>query len=433
MRQLGTLVLLSLTLSPRVAQAQTADPRAEWLTRNSTPIRTLEFDAQNDDDLAAIGRAVGSKRIVFLGEATHGDGGTFQAKARIIRYLHERLGFDLLVFESGFYDCRRTWLNALDGMALVDSAASCMFPLWAHSEQVEPLLRFLDAQKDGPHPLELAGMDFQPSGTGFALLPSDLARFVSGQPNHAELQSALQRVDGMISLLLRDARGIRAITDHYWTAFQEAILDLVHNARTVVEGMGDLGEPGFWQQALSGFDAFVTFIVTMDPAHPDPAVFNRRDSVMAANLLWLARQRPDRKIVVWGATSHFIRERSGIEGDPTPNMVPAGHLVSKALGAEAYVLGFLATEGELGFANRATGAEAQAIPVADHATLEGAWAATGYRMAFLDLRSRRDGDDWLHATLTARPLGYAPMSAVWPDHLDGFFWIRRMTPSTVHP
>ena len=47
------------------------------------------------------------KEIVMLGEQTHGEGTAFETKIKLIKYLHKELGFDLLLFESGFYSCAK--------------------------------------------------------------------------------------------------------------------------------------------------------------------------------------------------------------------------------------------------------------------------------------------------------------------------------------
>jgi erythromycin esterase len=60
-------------------------------------------------------RIIGDSRIVMLGEISHGDGTTFLAKSRLIKLLHQQMNFDVLVFESGFYDMSKVWESIQQG------------------------------------------------------------------------------------------------------------------------------------------------------------------------------------------------------------------------------------------------------------------------------------------------------------------------------
>lgn len=65
-------------------------------------IASLEMNSANNNQFDWLQTAVGEAQIVMLGEQAHGDATAFLAKARIIKYLHEEMGFNVLAFESGF-------------------------------------------------------------------------------------------------------------------------------------------------------------------------------------------------------------------------------------------------------------------------------------------------------------------------------------------
>src|SRR6185369_4170315 len=90
------VLFLAVTLS-----AQDADRRVQWLADHAVRLRSIAPDDVDFKDLEPLRATLKSVRVVLLGEQSHGDGNTFLVKTRLIRFLHEQMGFDVLVFESG--------------------------------------------------------------------------------------------------------------------------------------------------------------------------------------------------------------------------------------------------------------------------------------------------------------------------------------------
>ena len=97
----GLLLLLPLLAAPARAQSKFG-PIQVYVKQHTQPIASIAPAFQDDTDLAAIGQAIGAARVVMLGEQDHGDGATMQAKTRLVKYLHEQKGFNVLVLEDDF-------------------------------------------------------------------------------------------------------------------------------------------------------------------------------------------------------------------------------------------------------------------------------------------------------------------------------------------
>src|SRR6476646_1280732 len=81
------------------------EARVAWLKEHAVGLRSIDPADEDFADLEPLRKVIGDARIVQLGEQSHGDGATFHAKARLIKFLHQKMGFDVLAFESGLYDC----------------------------------------------------------------------------------------------------------------------------------------------------------------------------------------------------------------------------------------------------------------------------------------------------------------------------------------
>jgi len=103
---------------PKPADANPPDPHIAFLKDASIPIRTIDPKDEDFSDLMPLIEKIGTARLVLLGEQSHGDGSCFQGKSRLIKFLHQKMGFDVLAFESGMFDMH--WVD--DAMR---NGASC--------------------------------------------------------------------------------------------------------------------------------------------------------------------------------------------------------------------------------------------------------------------------------------------------------------------
>lgn len=428
----------TLASSPR-PEASSGQP----MPGHQIAIRTIDPADEDWSDLSGLARLLSDVRLVVLGEATHGDGATFLAKTRFIEFLHQRLGFDLLVFESGFYDCSRAWPPRAGSTAMA-AFENCAWALWSQRRELEPLVSFLDRTQAGPRPLTLAGLDPEigvpsayparahelrrllealPAGS---FPPARVAEFLDFSDHAGEYRARTLSIPGVDSLK-------RVVA----TAKQLAIA-VRRNGRLARR------DRAFWALVLENFAAetqarLITQMYSASPPDPQAAweANLARDAQMARNLAWVMDEGyPGRKAIVWVATAHAGRELHNLSllvDGPSPfgfslqevfrRRRTLGDDLRKRFGSSMYSIAFTAHGG-----TTAGGPSGRAIPAPSSGSLEDFLGRTAHEYAFLDLRH---GSRALAGGLVARPFGHAEMRAVdWSRILDAIFFIRTMTPST---
>jgi erythromycin esterase len=304
-----------------------------------------------------------------------------------------------------------------------------VYGIWSRSEQLLPLMDYLGARAKTERPLELSGFDchFTYKGQGKLTFTIDLLDFLSRC-----------RIDGSRIAVGKDVRRVLDSleaspvagrpTEPQRRNFFDAWTAIRHQVDAVDEVAPDVS---LWKQLMKSVEAYARY--TLAPDSGSWAVFNIRDKQMAANLVWLAQERfKGRKIIVWAASLHNARSLNSVDTqrpafDPAfsyEGAIPMGEHVWQALGKDMYSIGFVASEGSHGMWN----GEPWTLPPVNPKSLEGLWAQTGAKLAFVDFRGLGP-DEWLRTQLVAGPFGYGPMLADWTKVFDGMIFTRVMEKS----
>ena len=106
----------------KVGDLSSDDALQAWISKSAATVRSIDAADEDFGDLEPLIDAIGSARVVQLGEPNHGAGTSFAAKVRLIKFLHRRMGFDVLVWESGFYDLELTQASMRAGEDAVAAA-----------------------------------------------------------------------------------------------------------------------------------------------------------------------------------------------------------------------------------------------------------------------------------------------------------------------
>src|SRR5690349_13939964 len=108
MRRIQLALALCLCALIATSLAHADDETQAWISQHSIRIRSIDAADQDFSDLEPLMDAIGSASVVQLGEPSHGAGSSFAAKVRLIEFLHRRMGFDVVAWESGLYDVHLT-------------------------------------------------------------------------------------------------------------------------------------------------------------------------------------------------------------------------------------------------------------------------------------------------------------------------------------
>jgi erythromycin esterase len=127
-------------------------------TRNrwKNQIKRTASEINDRNDFSFIDHYIKDKRVILLGENSHGIADYFTTKTDLIRYLHQHHEFNVVVLESGLLEatlCK----EFLRGYSPDRQIQNCLLDIY-HNEEMKPLFYEEWAQS-----IKISGMDPQPT------------------------------------------------------------------------------------------------------------------------------------------------------------------------------------------------------------------------------------------------------------------------------
>ncbi|MEL7312218.1 MAG: erythromycin esterase family protein [Pseudomonadota bacterium] len=413
--------------TPADSNAGLADSvSGDWFAANAEIVRSLTEDS-DFSDLGFIDPLVRNKRLILLGESSHGVEEFSSAKIRLIKYLHEQQGYNVLALEGGLFDCERG-NELLTEVSAFAAMRSCAFGVW-RTDTVLELFEYVRSTQLTANPLRITGFDVQSSGDRIGERPARTAgMFQKLSPARAEEVLAIEQnyrnlIDSALGASSGSDRGIvdlrnalPFLQNDYATLAAElrANIDIV-----TADGEFSVRDVEIVAQYLQSSPYFAEQNANRFMLDSGGLA---RDLGMARNLIALAEViYPDEKILVWAHNAHLRHQGTGFL--PDANM---GKWVHDSLEAQMYTVGFYMYRGSHAFNDRSI----QTVSPPLNNSLEAIFHTRRLAWLFLDLENADTGpgSEWLRTPTPTWAWGQFQINLQLHDEYDALFIVDSVNP-----
>lgn len=387
-----------------------------YIQKNIVPVATIEAESGDFSDLEAIGDAIGDAKIIMMGEQDHGDAPGYFAKVRLIRYLHEKKGFNVVAFENDFFNTNVSWQQVREGKLDIDSFRRYKMAInWSDCGKEAPLFdKYLQSTLKTNNPLEITGFD------NVTATPQTLPL----------LDSVIRNLHIPITLSPEYNTGILPLLNSWYTHVEDTVtMNKIIAFYTIMRKqlLEKKSKEDFW---ILTVDNLVAHMQQYKGWRKDQWLNYRdrniRDKQMAINLKWLSEVKyPNQKIIVWAHNYHVSKYAGCYPEAYLNNAKTMGTYLTEdpLLMKQTYIIGFTSYAGTAG----RFGEKTYKIQKAKSNGFE-SWIHKDYNYAFVDFRKFNRANPEYNELFYMKCAMSSPFQrnarAQWNRIFDGVFYIR---------
>jgi len=388
----------------------------EWIGANAIPIRSL--DAEASLDLEEMIPYLADKRIVQLGESGHGVREFSSVKVRLIKFLHQELGFNVIAFESSIYECFAAY-RKIDYLNATELMQHSVFAVW-HAWEVRELFAYIRSCRHTDNPLILSGFDIQPSAAAEYMIRPLFFQEVIAQldSGYAEEVFALDSTftSKMMSTSYIQNNNLSLLSQY------QALVDFLDTHQSELANLysDDPLVPLIARQTAWSMTQYIRQITASGQSRT-----MLRDKGMADNFAFLATNLyPGEKIIVWAHNFHIRHKNEVVK--IYDGLRTMGSYVADQFGPDLYTIGLFMYRGQAALNDR----EIYDIEPARSGSLESIFYRARKKYCFIDLagQSESEGNSWMFRNIYAKSWGLSDIKMVLRNQYSAILFI-----DTVHP
>jgi len=343
--------------------------------------------------------AVENKRLVLIGEFNHGSKEVFISRNELIQQLHQKLGFDLILFESGLGELEAVNLKMqeLNPFELTQG----FFGPW-RTHEFGQLMQYIQ-QND----IQISGFDVQRTGSKFTDYLSDKTK-----------NDGFQEIENEFVALKSHLTNYRTVYDSISTI----TLQLIERYKEIGNNLSF--HDNFSKRAIANRVNYLTYMLDFIKTKDWNKRWEERDRAMAENIKWiLNNQEPNQKAIVVAHNFHVSKynEKENVMGE----------FLKEDYESEMFVIGTFAGKGA--FLNNSGKPEPLSPPSDTRLDIKHLIAADPGRLTFLnitpDLQTKAQ---WLQEPLLVNDT-FIDLSGsnelILSRYFDGILFFDTVTPA----
>ncbi len=390
------------------------------------PIKQISI-TDKVDDLIFLDNWLKNKKVIGLGEVTHGSKEIFEFKTRIVQYLAIKKNAKAIVIEANMSDCFgiNTYITTGIGNPneLIKNLKIATINYKEYVDLIE-LLKNINLKRKSNDKIEFWGYDVQApqSASRMAYSYFEKSGLTVKDSLKNQLNSFQETGNSIFTINPKNVKSYQKIIDEFYTIFQTQKSNLIKSSN----------EQDYLFNERLIYSIKQSFMLFTAKSEMD--AFFMRDKLGFENIKWIVQNKQKFPVIYWAHNAHVLKKELFYE-----NFTTTGNCLADEFKSEYVAIGSVFYEGSVRAISdlKARKYENIELPIAENESAETFFSNQKYQNFFLNIKPASKTKVWkkiLTDTTKIRSIGsaYEPNTegrnyrkTIFNQQFDLIFFIRK--------